>query len=113
MWTLELDGTRCALHYLKRWCLIDIASIVPFDLLLLARASSHHRRDAALLRLPRALKLLRLPRFFRCVPLRLAACRMCMLAAALACMAPAGWHALHAVSCTAAVGTAALRRGLP
>lgn len=70
VWSLELDGTRCALHYLKRWCLIDIASIIPFDLFLLARSSSHRRRNAALLRLPRALKLLRLPRFFRCgVPL--------------------------------------------
>ena len=96
MWSLEMGGTNCAIHYLKGWAIIDILSVVPFDLLLLLQSGLSSRLQLALVRLPRCLKLLRLPRLFRCAsstPLRHHhaanhTCRMCICSALAAAPAP-------------------------
>lgn len=67
MWSLEMGGASCAMHYLKGWAIVDVLSVIPFDLLLFVQSGMDSRLQLGLLRLPRCLKLLRLPRLFRCV----------------------------------------------
>lgn len=59
-----MSGPKCALRYLFGWAVIDIMSVIPFDLILLAQPRQS-RLQSNLVRLPRCLKLLRLPRLFR------------------------------------------------
>ena len=66
IWSLQLRGSKCALHYLRGWALVDIISILPFDLVLLAVPALQSKTSSALVKIPRCLKLLRLPRLFRC-----------------------------------------------
>lgn len=66
MWSLELKGSKCAKHYLLRWAIVDVLSVLPFDLFWIAFSSSTYKVQLNIVRLPRCLKLLRLPRLFRC-----------------------------------------------
>ena len=66
MWSLELKGSRCAAHYFCRWALVDILSVLPLDLFWLAFSDADYGVHLNIVRLPRCLKLLRLPRLFRC-----------------------------------------------
>lgn len=66
IWSLELQGSKCAKHYLLRWAIVDVLSVLPFDLVWLAFSSLSYKVQLNIVRLPRCLKLLRLPRLFRC-----------------------------------------------
>jgi hypothetical protein len=68
IWSLEMDASKCARRYLFGWAFVDIVSVVPFDLILLANSDLHGKLKVNIIRLPRCLKLLRLPRLFRWVP---------------------------------------------
>jgi hypothetical protein len=68
IWSLEMDGSKCARRYLFGWASVDIVSVIPFDLILLANSNSYGKLKMNIVRLPRCLKLLRLPRLFRCSP---------------------------------------------
>jgi hypothetical protein len=66
MWSLQLAPRACAMRYLKGWFSIDLVSVIPFELFI---APQNGREvNINLVRLPRCLKLLRLPRLFRCGP---------------------------------------------
>jgi Ion transport protein len=67
IWSLQMEGSNCAWHYACGWAIVDIVSVIPFDLILLIVPGLQGRMHAALARIPRALKLLRLPRLFRLV----------------------------------------------
>lgn len=73
IWSLELKGSKCARHYLLRWAIVDVLSVLPLDLLWMAASDSSYRLHLNIVRLPRCLKLLRLPRLFRCAPRRIPA----------------------------------------
>jgi hypothetical protein len=60
-----MSGPKCALRYLFGWAVIDILSVIPFDIILLSQPGLQSRLKSNLVRLPRCLKLLRLPRLFR------------------------------------------------
>ena len=62
MWSLQLDPKACAFRYMRGWFIVDLLSVVPFELLL----PSPKGLGINLSQLPRCLKLLRLPRLFRC-----------------------------------------------
>lgn len=66
VWSLRLEPGACARRYLFGWAALDILSVVPFDLILLTAPSWGPAGNTSLTRLPRCLKLLRLPRLFRC-----------------------------------------------
>lgn len=62
MWSLQLDPKACAFRYMRGWFIVDLLSVVPFEPLL----PSPKGLGINLSQLPRCLKLLRLPRLFRC-----------------------------------------------
>lgn len=66
IWSLQMEPKACAFRYLQGWAVIDVLSVLPFDLMLISVKESRPNLDINLTSLPRCLKLLRLPRLFRC-----------------------------------------------
>lgn len=67
IWSLQMEPKACALRYLRGWAIVDALSVLPFDLMLIGVSDSQDSLDISFTSLPRCLKLLRLPRLFRCV----------------------------------------------
>jgi hypothetical protein len=65
IWSLRMEPWACAKRYLLGWASLDVVSVIPFDLILMASPSLTGSMGNAVMRLPRCLKLLRLPRLFR------------------------------------------------
>lgn len=63
-----MEPRACAFRYLRGWAIVDVLSVLPFDLMLIGVSDSQDSLGISFTSLPRCLKLLRLPRLFRCVP---------------------------------------------